>query len=165
MGAETKLKAGAAGNQKGKPPSVTTAAGLTSAAGDKPTSGRVVRPLLQCRAGSAPGMQGAPAPCIKITFNPPLPAGKGVGGMGAETKLKAGAAGNKAGKPPAGCRQRPPNRQRWGQAPPRAPQRQGEPTPPGTSPPPGAWFAPCSSAARVQPRGCKGRSPLHKNNL
>ena len=30
------------------------------------------------------------------------------------------------------------------------------------TPPPGAWFAPCSSAARVQPRGCKGRSPLHK---
>ena len=32
-------------------------------------------------------------------------------------------------------------------------------------PPAGAWFAPFSSAARVQPRGCKGRSPLHKNNL
>ena len=30
------------------------------------------------------------------------------------------------------------------------------------TPPPGAWFAPSSSAAQVQPRGCKGRSPLHK---
>ena len=32
-------------------------------------------------------------------------------------------------------------------------------------PPPGAWFAPFPSAARVQARGCKGRSPLHKITL
>ena len=32
MGEEIKLKAGAAGNQKGKPPSGTTAAGIASAA-------------------------------------------------------------------------------------------------------------------------------------
>ena len=42
--------------------------------------------------------------------------------------------------------------------------RQGKPTPQGASPP-GAWFAPFPSAARVQARGCKGRSPLHENNL
>ena len=30
------------------------------------------------------------SPLHKITLSPPLPAGKGVGGMGAETKLKAG---------------------------------------------------------------------------
>ena len=35
----------------------------------------------------------------------------------------------------------------------------------GASPPPGAWFAPFSSAARVLPRGCKGRSPLHEITL
>ena len=28
--------------------------------------------------------------------------------------------------------------------------------------PPDAWFAPFPSAARVQARGCKGRSPLHE---
>ena len=30
------------------------------------------------------------------------------------------------------------------------------------SPPPGTFFVGAVSAARVQPRGCKGRSPLHK---
>ena len=32
-------------------------------------------------------------------------------------------------------------------------------------PPPGTTTAGRASAARVQPRGCKGRSPLHENNL
>ena len=32
----------------------------------------------------------------------------------------------------------------------------------GASPPLGAGLRPCPRAARVQPRGCKGRSPLHK---
>ena len=41
-GQKSKLKAGQAGDKKGKPP-----------------AGCVVRPLPQCRAGSAPGMQGA----------------------------------------------------------------------------------------------------------
>ena len=33
------------------------------------------------------------------------------------------------------------------------------------TPPPGAGLAGRASAARVQPRGCKGRSPLHKKTL
>ena len=33
------------------------------------------------------------------------------------------------------------------------------------SPPPAREPPPLPSVARVQPRGCKGRSPLHKNNL
>ena len=36
----------------------------------------------------------------KKTKNLPLPVGKGGGGMGAETKLKAGLTGGKEGKPP-----------------------------------------------------------------
>ena len=40
----------------------------------------------------------------KKTKNLPLPAGKGAGGMGAESKLKAWAAGDIEGKPPAGWR-------------------------------------------------------------
>ena len=53
----------------------------------------------------------------------------------------------------------------WGQAPPaprRVPQRQGQPMTSRASPPPARDTRPCSGAARVQPRGCKGRSPLHK---
>ena len=68
--------------------------------------------------------------------------------MGAEAKLKAGVAGGKEGKPPAGYSGDKVSRHRKGQA-----------------TPPGAWFAPFPSAARVQARGCKGRSPLHENNL
>ena len=65
--------------------------------------------------------------------------------MGAESKLKSGAAGDKQGKPPL-----------------RIPERQGQPTTSRASPPPARDTRPCSGAARVQPRGCKGRSPLHK---
>ena len=38
----------------------------------------------------------------KKTKNLPLPAGKGVGGMGAKRKGKAGTTGGKEGKPPRG---------------------------------------------------------------
>ena len=41
------------------------------------------------------------SPLHEITLILPLPAGKGVGGMGAERKGKAGLAGDKQGKPPA----------------------------------------------------------------
>ena len=62
--------------------------------------------------------------------------------MGAEAKLKAEVAGGKEGKPPAGYSGGKVNRLRKGQA-----------------PPPGAWFAPFPSAARVQPQGtCMARS-------
>ena len=40
-----------------------------------------------------------------------------------------------------------------------------EPATPGASLPPGTWTAGRASAARVQSRGCKGRSPLHKKTL
>ena len=39
----------------------------------------------------------------KKTKNLPLPAGKGVGGMGAKRKGKAGTTGDKEGKPPRGA--------------------------------------------------------------
>ena len=58
------------------------------------------------------------SPLHKITLSLPLPRrGRGSGGWGKEIKLKAGLAGNKEGKPPAGSRQRPPNRQRRGTPP------------------------------------------------
>ena len=44
----------------------------------------------------------------------------------------------------------------------KATRRQGRQAANKASPPPARDMRPCSSAARVQPRGCKGRSPLHK---
>ena len=54
----------------------------------------------------------------KKTKNLPLPAGKGVGGdRGQKSKLKAGLAGDKQGKPPAGHRNGWSSHQRRGYAP------------------------------------------------
>ena len=52
-----------------------------------------------------------------------------------------------------------------GFSPRRAPQRQGRRATNQASPPLGEWFAPALSAAWVQSRGCKGRSPLHEITL
>ena len=98
-----------------------------------------------CRKRANAGVPGAVAPGKINLESPPSPEGKGVGGMGAESKLKAGAAGDKQGKPPL-----------------RIPERQGQPMTSRASPPPARDTRPCSGAARVQPRGCKGFSPLHK---
>ena len=96
----------------------------------------------------------------------PLPRrGRGSGGWGEESKLKAGLAGEEKGKPPCGCRKGRGGRRQRGQAPRRAPQRQGQQATNRDKPPLGAWFAPFPSAAWVQPRGCKGRSPLHEKTL
>ena len=85
------------------------------------------------------------SPLHKITYSLPLPAGKGVGGMGAgkQTTVRVG-------------RRQTRHAPRWGQ------RRQGQPATSRASPPPARDTCPCSVAARVQPRGCKGRSPLHK---
>ena len=86
------------------------------------------------------------SPLHKITLKLPLPLrGRGAGGWGQETKLKAGQAGNKEGKPPL-----------------RTPQWQGQPATSRASRPTGTYTAGSARAARIQPRGCKGRSPLHK---
>ena len=60
----------------------------------------------------------------KKTKKLPLPGGKGGGGIsfpfgegGHKSKLKAGVAGGKESKLPAGCRQRPPSRQGRGKPP------------------------------------------------
>ena len=50
-------------------------------------------------------------------------------------------------------------------APRRVPERHPSPSRKGQSPSPGNTAAGSVSAARVQPRGCKGRSPLHKITL
>ena len=54
---------------------------------------------------------------------------------------------------------------RGGKPPRRVPERHPSPPRKGQSPTPGTRLAGSVSAARVQPRGCKGRSPLHKKTL
>ena len=82
-GQERKLKAGAAGNQKSKPPAATRF----------PQANPVPHP-------SQPrGCKGR-SPLHKKTKNLPLPAGKGVGGMGAENQTKGGVGRQPKSKPP-----------------------------------------------------------------
>ena len=89
------------------------------------------------------------SPLHKITLSPPLPRrGRGSGGWGQESKLKARSAGDRNRYAPSGHRNA-------AQTPPRK----------GQSPTPGICLAGSVSAARVQPRGCKGRSPLHKKTF
>ena len=125
-----------------------------------------------CLAGAVSAASGLMQGCrgrsprrnkLKIS---PFPPGRGSGGWGQETKLKAGQAGGKEGKPPL-----------------RTPQRQGQPaikqasTPCGhhsgkVSRQPAGQAAQRAPTPQVQPvlppaqaRGCKGRSPLHKITL
>ncbi len=106
---------------------------------------RVIHAPAPVPHGFSPGDARGEAPCIRKLKISPFPPGRGSGGWGQQSKLKAGAAGDKQGKPPL-----------------RIPERQGQPTTSRASPPPARDTRPCSGAARVQPRGCKGRSPLHK---
>ncbi len=86
------------------------------------------------------------SPLHKITYSHPLPAGKGAGGIGAEKKSKGRVSRRpKPTRPPLGT----------------ADARRTDNA--GASPPiEFSTAAGRTSAARVQPRGCKGRSPLHK---
>ena len=108
-----------------------------------------------CLAGSVSAARVQPrgckgrSPLHKITLSPPLPRrGRGSGGWGQESKLKARSAGDRNRYAPSGHRNA-------AQTPPRK----------GQSPTPGICLAGSVSAARVQPRGCKGRSPLHKKTF
>ena len=100
--------------------------------------------VLRRPIGSAAGVPGAKPPA-KQTKNLPLPRRGRGGGWGKKRKVKAGAAGGKAGKPPSGFRKGIVIRRPPGQTPRRVPQWKGQPMP-----------------LPAQPRGCKGRSPLHK---
>ena len=100
------------------------------------------------------------APCIKKPLSSPFPPGRalcerGQGGYpspsgkgGQENKLKARSAGDRNRHAPSGHRNGAQTLLRKGH-----------------SPTPGICLAGSVSAARVQPRGCKGRSPLHKITL
>ena len=118
MGAKSKLKSGAAGDKKGKPPLwIPGWHGQPATSRASPPPGTAKRRSSQCRVPSSPGDARGEAPCIRKTKISPFPLGRGSGGWGQKSKLKAGAAGGKEGKPPAGCRPRPPSRRGWGKPP------------------------------------------------
>ena len=124
--------------------------GLPATSRASPPPARDTRPCSGAARVQPRGCKGR-SPLHKKTKNLPLSrrgralCERGSGGWGQQSKLKAGAAGDKQGKPPL-----------------RIPERQGQPATSRASPPPARDTRPCSGAARVQPRGCKGRSPLHK---
>ena len=123
-------------------------------------AGYLPRRLNQCRPGSAPGDARGEAPCIRKLKTPPSPEGKGVGrDRGKKALLRqANPATEKASPPPM---PRTPSFPM--PLPAQAPgHRNAAPRPTQGKPPPGTYPAGLTSATRIQPRGCKGRSPLHK---
>ena len=117
--------------------------------------------------GFSPGDARGEAPCMKKTLVSPFPTGEGGRGDGGRkvNQRQGRQARKKASPPPAGAGTARSAGGKEGKPPRRAPQRQGQQATNRDKPPPGAWFAPSPSAAWVQPRGCKGRSPLHEKNL
>ena len=67
-----------------------------------PPPGAWFAPISQCRPGSALGDARGEAPCIRKQKISPFPPGRGQGGWGQESKLKAGQASGKKGKTPQG---------------------------------------------------------------
>ena len=65
-----------------------------------PPAGRLVRPHFPVPRGFSRGDARGAAPCMKKTLVSPFPPGRGSGGWGQETKLKAGFAGDRTGTPP-----------------------------------------------------------------
>ena len=142
-GQKQKLKAASAGDQEGKPSAGYHSGRANQRPKRQAPAGHRQRSPSQCRAPSSPrGCKGR-SPLHKKTKNLPLPAGKGDGGMGRESKLKAGTAGDKKEKPPTRHRTTTP-----------PPRRKG------LRPPPGSRSAASTSAARVQPPGMQGAKPL-----
>ena len=96
----------------------------------------------KCRKRFNAGVPGAAAPGKVNLYSPPSPPGKGGGGMGAGKQSKG-----RVGRRPPPC------------APRRVPLTFAESATPRQAPIEFSTAAERTSAARVQPRGCKGRSP------
>ena len=159
----------------GKPPPGTYPAGLTSAARVQPRGCKGLRPLHEITLsspfppGRGVGGMGAKRYCYgrqirkpEKPAHPPMPRPPSF-----PMPLPAQAQGCRGRSPPPHAGQAPAGHQ----------QGRFKPVPPGFSPgdargeaprptqgkpPPGTCPAGLTSAARVQPRGCKGQSPLHK---
>ena len=144
MGARSKLKAASAGDKDGKHPHrVPWRQGEPATKGARPPLGTANARRASVAPRPAPGDARGEAPCIKKTKNLPLPAGKGDGG-------------EKQAKGSVGRRQRR-------QAPPQGTVAAGRAGDQGGTPPTGHRQRSSSQCrAPSSPRGCKGRSPLHK---
>ena len=64
-GQKSKLKAGLAGDQQGKPPSGTATAGRAANAGGYAPAGCLLRRFSPCRAPPSPGDARGEAPCMQ----------------------------------------------------------------------------------------------------
>ena len=126
----------------------TCLAGSVSAAGGKPTLSFPQRQGEPMPRGFRRGDARGEAPCIRKLKIPPSRREGGRGDGGKKVSQRQGRQATKTAVPPR-----------------RVPVRQGYPTTTSLHPPPGSCNAGLTSAARVQPRGCKGRSPLHKITL
>ena len=131
-GGKIKTKVRGGGRQERQAPPVDS--GMARSAGDQP--GKPPAGYRQTQVEPVPrpiyprGCKGR-SPLHKKNQNLPLPAGKGVGGMGAKGKAKGR----------GGRRQR-------GQAPRRVPPTPAEPARLGQAPPPGTKYASCSGASK-----------------
>ena len=102
-GKESTLKAGSAGDQKGKPPPCAPPTPQPPrAAGDKPPLGAWFAPLLRCPLRFSPGDARGEAPCIRKFKISPFPPGRGIGGMGARKQAKGRIGGQPKRHAPAG---------------------------------------------------------------
>ena len=121
-GKENKLKAGLTGGKEGKPP-----CGCRISRGDRrqrrqapllvpgrqgqqatnraspPPPGTWTAATVSAASGLTPGCRGRSPRRNKVKISP-FPPGRGSGGWGKESKLKAGLTGGKEGTPPCGCR-------------------------------------------------------------
>ena len=78
MGAESKLKAGAAGDKQGKPPlRIPERQGQPMTKPGKPPAGRVIRAPAPVPPGFSPGDARGEAPCIRKPKISPFPGGEG----------------------------------------------------------------------------------------
>ena len=108
MGAKSKLKSGAAGDKKGKPPLwIPGWHGQPATSRASPPQGTAKRRSSQCRVPSSPGDARGGAPCIRKLKISPFPGGEGGGGMGAENQAKGRSGRRQRGHvPPPGTAKR-----------------------------------------------------------
>ena len=157
MGEKRKVKAGAAGGKAGKPPS-----GFRKGIVIRRPPGQAPRRVPQWQGQPVPlpvqprGCKGRSPRQNQLKISP-FPGGEGGGGWGKKRKVKAGAAGGKAGKPPSGFRKGIVIRRPPGQTPRRVPQWQGQPVPPGFSPGDARGEAPCIRKPKNLPLPRRGR--------
>ncbi len=121
-GRQRQLTAGTAGDKEGKPPCKFRNGTVSRRPVGQAPRRASGSPLLPAPLGFSPGDARGEAPCIRKLKVSPFPPGRalcerGSGGWGRQSKLKAGTAGDKEGKPPCGHHSGKVSRRPVGQAP------------------------------------------------